>query len=60
MLPGDGWQWESLIATRSHAAPRSSLSASRVPEDPRELSFLAGAGMESARRVTRSIFDLHG
>lgn len=25
MLPGDGWRWESLIASRSHAVPRSSL-----------------------------------
>lgn len=48
MLPRDGWQWESLIATRSHAAVRSSLPPSRVPEDPCELSFLAGAGGESA------------
>lgn len=48
MLPGDEWRWESLIATRSHAVPRSSLPPSQFPEDPRELSFLAGAGGESA------------
>ena len=48
MLPGDGWRWESLIATRSHAARRFSLPPSWLPEDPHELSFLAGAGGESA------------
>lgn len=48
MLPGDGWRWESLIACRSHAAPRSSLPPSRLPEDPCELSFLASAEGELA------------
>lgn len=56
MLPGDGWRWESLIATRSHAAPRSSLPPSRLPEDPRELSFLASAGGESAVRLSEHFF----
>lgn len=48
MLSGDGWRWESLIATCSHAVPRSSLPPSWLPEDPCELSFLASAGGEFA------------
>lgn len=31
MLPGDGWRWESLVASCSHARPRSSLPPSLHP-----------------------------
>lgn len=48
MLPGDEWRWESLIASCSHAVPRSSLPPSWLPEDPCELSFHASAEGELA------------
>lgn len=56
MLPGDGWRWESLIATCSHAVPRSSLPPSWLPEDPCELSFLASAGGELAIGLSQHFF----
>lgn len=59
MLPGDGWRWESLIATCSHAVPRSSLPPFWLPEDPCELSFLASAG-GNWPSGSQSIFYLHG
>lgn len=48
MLPGDGWQWESLIATCSHAAPRSSLHRPSSPKTPVNCHSLPVQGGEWA------------
>lgn len=60
MLPGDGWRWESLVASCSHARPRSSLPPSLppswLPENPCELSFLASAKGELAIGFSERFF----